>query len=195
VKRDLQTFALPASSAKSRSRSGQHYLLPVQRDLDRTGRALRQDAWSSERASPCAGVVILGNKPSGFSVPNLRHALRWEPQPESVLKFLRERANVDLKTLNDSLAQSEFLVPSGLTIADLSCAGYLYWIDQAGSHLWNFPTFNTGSDPSQQSMVGSLLPRPCNHNETQPLGGGDCHGVRPLSSPHLERMQQANTDR
>jgi glutathione S-transferase len=75
----------------------------------------------------------------GFSVPNLRHALRWEPQPESVLKFLRERANVDLKTLNDSLAQSDFLVPSGLTIADLSCAGYLYWIDQAGLSLVEFP--------------------------------------------------------
>lgn len=75
----------------------------------------------------------------GFSVPNLRHALRWEPQPESVLKFLRERANVDLKTLNDSLAQSDFLVPSGLTIADLSCAGYLYWIEQAGLSLVEFP--------------------------------------------------------
>jgi len=71
----------------------------------------------------------------GFSVPNLRHALRWHPQPPPVLEFLRERAAADLAGLDHELATSEFLVGSGVTVADLSCAGYLYWIHEAGLSL------------------------------------------------------------
>jgi len=71
----------------------------------------------------------------GFSVPNLRHALRWHAQPQPVLDYLRERAAADLARLDRELSASEFLVPSGVTIADLSCAGYLYWIHEAGLSL------------------------------------------------------------
>ena len=78
----------------------------------------------------------------GFSVPNLRHARRWEPQPREVLGFLEQRAAFDLSTLDKLLSQSEFLLPSGMSIADLSCAAYLYWIDQAGLSLDGFPHVN-----------------------------------------------------
>lgn len=75
----------------------------------------------------------------GFSVPNLRHARRWEPQPPQVLEYLAERARADLATLDRLLADGEFLLASGISIADLSCAAYLYWIDQAGLSLATHP--------------------------------------------------------
>jgi glutathione S-transferase len=68
----------------------------------------------------------------GFSVPNLRFARRWARQPAEVLAYLRARALADLQTLDEALAHTEFLLPSGPTIADIACAGYLYWLDQAG---------------------------------------------------------------
>jgi len=56
-----------------------------------------------------------------------------------VLEFLEQRAALDLGTLDKFLSLSEFLLPSGMSIADLSCAAYLYWIDQAGLSLDEFP--------------------------------------------------------
>ena len=88
----------------------------------------------------------------GFSVPNLRHALRWHPQPETVLAYLRQRATADLDTLDRWLAQSEFLLPSGVSIADLSCAGYLYWSREAGLTL-------SGHDAIQR-WLGSIAALP-----------------------------------
>ena len=75
----------------------------------------------------------------GFSVPNLRFALRWAPQPAEVLAYLRERAMADLATLNEAFASSEFLVPSGPTIADLACSAYLFWLPEAGLTAEDFP--------------------------------------------------------
>ncbi len=68
----------------------------------------------------------------GFSVPNLRFARRWAPQPAQVMAYLRDRAEADLQTLDATLARNEFLVPSGPTVADLACSAYLFWLDQAG---------------------------------------------------------------
>jgi len=67
----------------------------------------------------------------GFSVPNLRYALKWVAQPPDVLHFLHNRAVADLHTLNDALSASEYLLPSGPSIADISCSAYLHWLDQA----------------------------------------------------------------
>lgn len=75
----------------------------------------------------------------GFSVPNLRYALRWAPQPGEVLRFLRDRAMLDLQTLDNALSSREFLLPSGPSIADLSCSAYLYWLDQVAVDEGDFP--------------------------------------------------------
>lgn len=75
----------------------------------------------------------------GFSVPNLRFALRWAPQPAEVLAYLRERAMADLATLNGALARTEFLLPSGPTIADLACSAYLFWLPDTGFAAKDFP--------------------------------------------------------
>ena len=75
----------------------------------------------------------------GFSVPNLRYALRWEAQPPEVMHFLRSRALADLHTLNATLGTCEYLLPSGPSIADLSCSAYLHWLDQAGILVTDYP--------------------------------------------------------
>ena len=68
----------------------------------------------------------------GFSVPNLRFALRFVAQPEEVLHYLRQRAKADLLTLDQFLARSQFLLPSGPSIADISCSAYLFWLPELG---------------------------------------------------------------
>lgn len=75
----------------------------------------------------------------GFSVPNLRFALRWAPQPADVLAYLRARAMADLATLDETLARTAFLLPSGPTIADLACSAYLFWLAEAGLAAPDYP--------------------------------------------------------
>lgn len=76
----------------------------------------------------------------GISVPNLRYALRWLPdtKPE-VLDWLRARALADLGRLNDEFGQRKFLLGDFPTVADIACCGYLYWLDQAGLDIVQWP--------------------------------------------------------
>jgi glutathione S-transferase len=75
----------------------------------------------------------------GFSVPNLRYSLLWDEQAPEVLAYLRRRALADLTTLDRVLSSSEYLVPSGPTIADISCSAYLFWLSQAGLSEAEYP--------------------------------------------------------
>ncbi len=75
----------------------------------------------------------------GFSVPNLRYALKWAKEPPEVLHYLHSRAVSDLDTLNSTLGTSEYLLPSGPTIADISCSAYLFWLEQAGLSRARYP--------------------------------------------------------
>jgi glutathione S-transferase len=72
-------------------------------------------------------------------VPNLRFAKRWVPQPAPVITYLTQRALADLSTLDRHLANQAFLLPSGFSIADISCASYLYWLDEAGLVAQPYP--------------------------------------------------------
>jgi glutathione S-transferase len=75
----------------------------------------------------------------GFSVPNLRFALLWARQPPEVIAYLRRRAEADLETLEAFLSSSEFLLPSGPTVADISCSAYLFWLSQTGLSDAEYP--------------------------------------------------------
>lgn len=75
----------------------------------------------------------------GFSVPNLRFSLLWAKQPPDVLAYLRGRAEADLKTLDAFVSSSEYLLPSGPTVADISCSAYLFWLSQAGLSEATYP--------------------------------------------------------
>lgn len=74
-----------------------------------------------------------------FSVPNLRFAHRYVPQPPEVLAYLAARAQADLTTLDAHLSEQGFLLPSGFTITDISCASYLFWAEEARIDLTPFP--------------------------------------------------------
>ncbi|AMC37056.1 glutathione S-transferase [Janthinobacterium sp. B9-8] len=75
----------------------------------------------------------------GFSLPNYRFALHWQPQPAEVMHYLMLRVQADLNMLNDKLATHEFLLESGPSIADISCSAYLFWLDQVGINVADYP--------------------------------------------------------
>lgn len=93
----------------------------------------------------------------GFSVPNLRYALLWEKQPPEVLHYLRQRALTDLQTLNKTLTDRQFLLPSGPSIADLSCSAYLHWLSQIEVATTDFPHIQRWLS-SIQALPGWLHP-------------------------------------
>jgi glutathione S-transferase len=75
-----------------------------------------------------------------LGVANLRFALRFEEHssPDRVTLF-RERAEAALLQLDRHLQKSKFVAGKRLTIADISCAGYLFWADQAQLDLAQYP--------------------------------------------------------
>jgi glutathione S-transferase len=86
----------------------------------------------------------------GFSVPNLRYAMRWAKHPPEVLHYLRSRALADLNTLNSTLGNTDYLLPSGPTIADISCSAYLYWLEQADISSAEYPNVERWLSSLQQ---------------------------------------------
>ena len=76
----------------------------------------------------------------GFSVPNLRFARRFVPDtPAAVRDWLEARARADLGRLDQELARRPFLAGPTPTIADIACAGYLWWLDEAGLTVAGWP--------------------------------------------------------
>ncbi|HEY9568782.1 MAG TPA: glutathione S-transferase C-terminal domain-containing protein, partial [Thalassobaculum sp.] len=49
------------------------------------------------------------------------------------------RAVTDLDRLDLELAGKPFLLGRAATVADVSCCGYLYWLDQAGLDVGRWP--------------------------------------------------------
>jgi glutathione S-transferase len=56
----------------------------------------------------------------------------WERQPEAVMSYLKGRLLADLAALEGALSASQFLLPSGLSVADISCAVYMFWLADVG---------------------------------------------------------------
>jgi glutathione S-transferase len=75
-----------------------------------------------------------------FGVANLRYALRFEPgaAPGAVALY-RSRSEEALRRLEQEIALRRFLVGDELTIADLSCSGYLFWANEADIDLGRYP--------------------------------------------------------
>lgn len=75
----------------------------------------------------------------GFSLPNLRYARKFAPLDAGADAWLEARTRRDLDVLDAHLAKQDYLLPSGLTIADLSASAYLWLIDDAGLTLDAWP--------------------------------------------------------
>jgi glutathione S-transferase len=68
----------------------------------------------------------------GYSLPNLRYHMRFEPAAPEVLAMLRRRFEADVARLEQELLDGRpFIVGDGPTVADVSLCGYLYFADQA----------------------------------------------------------------
>jgi glutathione S-transferase len=75
----------------------------------------------------------------GLSLPNLRYARRFEPQPAAVEAWLEQRCRTDLDVLDAQLATQDYLLAGGLSLADLSASAYLWWAADAGIDLQAWP--------------------------------------------------------
>ncbi|MDT8999217.1 glutathione S-transferase family protein [Paucibacter sp. APW11] len=94
--------------------------------------------WGGDAAAAREWLCWEANR-IGFSVPNLRFARHWSPQPPAVMAWLEARARADLQTLDEALAGRDFLLGDEPSIADLSCCGYLFWLEQAGLDAADLP--------------------------------------------------------
>lgn len=75
----------------------------------------------------------------GFSLPNYRFARIWQKPPQEIMDYLLSRLKFDLKLLNKHLADKNYLVGDSLTIADLSNVAYMYWLDDVGIEVCDYP--------------------------------------------------------
>ena len=79
-----------------------------------------------------------GNR-MAMSLPHLRFSRRFTPIAPAVEAWFAERMKVDLDMLQSHLYTTDFLIPSGATIADISICGYMFWADQARVDLDAWP--------------------------------------------------------
>lgn len=76
----------------------------------------------------------------GFSIPNLRAELTYSRDtPPQVADWLHGRARADLARLERALTSQPFLLGADPTVADIACCAYLFWPEQAGLHLAEWP--------------------------------------------------------
>jgi glutathione S-transferase len=91
---------------------------------------------SEERLSLASEWLFWEANRIGISLANLRSLVRFEtnPSPE-VLHWLRLRFQRDVERLDAELEARPFLLGASISIADLSCAAYLFFADQVGIDL------------------------------------------------------------
>ena len=89
----------------------------------------------------------------GFSVPNLRVARHFMSDTEPALvSWLEARAQADLDRLEQEFAAgAAYLAGEEISIADISCAGYLFWPEQAGIDLSHWPSVSAWIDRIKQT--------------------------------------------
>ena len=69
----------------------------------------------------------------------LMNFLPAEQRPEGVIPFFQVRLKSAYTVLNDHLANRDWVVGTGPTIADLSCCGYLYYPEPFGFSRADWP--------------------------------------------------------
>ena len=67
-------------------------------------------------------------------------------RPEGVIPFLQGRLKAAYKVLEDHLTAQKWIVGDGLTIADLSCCGYLYYPEPYGFDRADWPAISAWLD-------------------------------------------------
>ena len=81
-----------------------------------------------------------------MSFPHLRFSRRFTKADPALETWWSERMQADFDRLDRHLSDRDFIVGAAPTIADVSCAGYLFWTDQAGVDLGPWPAIGAWLD-------------------------------------------------
>lgn len=101
---------------------------------DQAGRydVLRWVLWDNHKLSSMAGMTRF-----------LMNFLPEDKRPAEVIAFNLGRLKAAYATLNDHLADRDWIVGSDVTSADLSCCGYLYYPEPFGFDRKDWPHIDT----------------------------------------------------
>jgi len=105
-------------------------------------------ATPSERREVLRWTIFDNQKVSGMAGP-LRFMMNFLPEDKrsaEVNGFLKGRMIAALKVMDAELGQRDWLVGDGLTCADISCAGYLYYPEPFGFDRAAFPNIDAWLD-------------------------------------------------
>jgi len=73
----------------------------------------------------------------------LMNFLPPDKRPEGAINFLSGRIQVALSVLDNALADRDWLVGNSISVADLSCCGYLFYDEPFGFNRSEWPNINT----------------------------------------------------
>ena len=93
---------------------------------------LRWVLWDNHKLSSTAGLTRF-----------LMNFLPEDKRPADVISFNLGRLKSAYATLNDHLAERDWIVGSDVTNADLSCCGYLYYPEPFGFDRKDWPHIDT----------------------------------------------------
>lgn len=74
-----------------------------------------------------------------MSFPHLRYSRRFSPADPVLEAWWTARMQADFDRLDQHLCERAFIVGGAVSIADVSCCGYLFWPEQAGVDLAPWP--------------------------------------------------------
>ncbi|MCD1625365.1 MAG: glutathione S-transferase family protein [Paracoccaceae bacterium] len=89
---------------------------------------MRWVLWDNHKLSSQAGMTRF-----------LMNFLPEDKRPAEVIGFMQGRLKSAYKTLNDELADKDWLVGNRLTIADIACCGYLFYPEPFGFDRADWP--------------------------------------------------------
>ena len=89
---------------------------------------LRWVLWDNHKLSSIAGMTRF-----------LMNFLPADKQPKEVIGFMQGRLTAAYAVLNDHLEGRDWIVGDGITNADLSCCGYLYYPEPFGFNRKDWP--------------------------------------------------------
>ena len=93
---------------------------------------LRWVLWDNHKMSSQAGLLRF-----------LSNFLPEEKRPKEAMNFLNGRLQVAYKVLNDALSSSDWLVGDSISVADISCCGYLFYEEPFGFNRKEWDNINS----------------------------------------------------
>ncbi|WP_432816723.1 glutathione S-transferase family protein [Sulfitobacter sp. JB4-11] len=102
------------------------------KDRDENYEIFRWVLWDNHKLSSMAGMTRF-----------LMNFLPEDKRPAEVIGFNQGRLNGAYAVLNDHLEGRDWIVGDGITNADLSCCGYLYYPEPFGFDRSNWPHIDT----------------------------------------------------